>query len=160
LPARSSPPPRVPYFYHNWGMPMPKLLLLLTCAPLFAQDMGEAELRALVAKSPRLSLQQTELRIQPPAAGWAPEVVSSVAIDENGVIYVADRENGRIQRFDLQGKYIGEWANLGKTFSLRFNEGALWIGTQPRNKPNGAPGWLMKLDRRTGAVLGYVESTG
>jgi DNA-binding beta-propeller fold protein YncE len=84
----------------------------------------------------------------------------AIAIDENGVIYVADRENGRIQRFDLQGRYLGEWSNLGKTFSLRLSQGALWIGTQPRNQPNGAPGWLMKIDRRTGSVLGYVESTG
>jgi DNA-binding beta-propeller fold protein YncE len=279
-----------------------KLLCSLMCLPLAAQDVGEAQLRALVAKSPRLSLQQTELRIQPPSAGWALEMVSSVAmdgkgviyllqrgnhadpviavdqkgrvlrswgrglykiphsiridpagnvwttdaqssmvykftpegkklieisvggqpknaksqfcgttdiafapggrifisdgyanarileytaegkrvrqwgtpgtgpgqfklphgiaIDENGTVYVADRENGRIQRFDLEGHYRGEWSNLGKTFSLKLAEGALWIGTQPRNLPNGAPGWLMKIDRRTGAVLGYVESTG
>jgi DNA-binding beta-propeller fold protein YncE len=84
----------------------------------------------------------------------------AIAVDENGVIYVADRENGRIQRFDLQGHYQGEWSNLGKTFSLKLSGGALWIGTQPRNQPNGAPGWLMKIDRRTGQVLGYVESTG
>jgi len=277
-------------------------LAVLACAPLLAQDAAEIQLRALVAKSPRLPLQQTELRIQAPSTGWALEMVSSVAmdsgkviyllqrgdradpiiavdqkgrvlrswgrglfklphsirvdptgniwttdaqssmvykftpegkkllaievggqpknaksqfcgttdiafapngrifisdgyanarileytaegrrvrqwgtpgtgpgqfhlphsiaIDENGVIYVADRENGRIQRFDLTGRYLGEWSNLGKTFSLRLNGGALWIGTQPRDQPNGAPGWLMKIDRRTGAVLGCVESTG
>lgn len=84
----------------------------------------------------------------------------AIAVDENGVIYVADRENGRIERFDLNGKYLGEWSNLGKTFSLKLSGGALWIGTQPRNQPNGAPGWLMKIDRGTGKVLGYVESTG
>lgn len=83
-----------------------------------------------------------------------------IAIDEKGIVYVADRENGRIQRFTLQGKYIGEWTNLGKTFSLKSALGALWIGTQPRNQPNGAPGWLMKIDRNTGAVLGLVNSTG
>ena len=54
-----------------------------------------------------------------------------------------------IQRFDLRGRYLGEWSNLGKTFSLKLAEGALWIGTQPRNQPNGAPGWLMKIDRRS-----------
>jgi hypothetical protein len=37
----------------------------------------------------------------------------SIQIDENGVVYVADRENGRIQKFDLNGKFLGEipvWA--------------------------------------------------
>ena len=81
-----------------------------------------------------------------------------IAADERGVLYVADRENGRIQRFDLEGKYLGEWSNLGKTFAVTSAAGALWIGTQPRNEPNGAPGWLMKVDRDTGRVLGYVES--
>jgi streptogramin lyase len=81
-----------------------------------------------------------------------------LTIDEEGIVYVADRENGRIQRFDLEGRYLGEWPHLGKTFSITARGGALWIGTQPRNEPNGAPGWLMKIDRRTGKVLGAVES--
>jgi len=86
-------------------------------------------------------------------------LVHSVQVDENGVIYVADRENGRIQRFDLEGKYLGEWTNLGKTFSVTLRRGGLYIGTQPRNLPNGSPGWLMSIDRKTGKVLGYVENT-
>lgn len=83
-----------------------------------------------------------------------------IAIDENGVIYVADRENGRIQKFDLNGKFLGEWVGFGKTFSLDLRGSAIWIGTQRRKEPNGSPGWLMKLDRQTGKLLGYVESTG
>ena len=26
------------------------------------------------------------------------------------MIYVADRENARVQRFDREGRYLGEWA--------------------------------------------------
>ena len=84
----------------------------------------------------------------------------AIAVAPDGTIYVADRENGRIQRFNQLGKYIGEWGNLGKTFSLKFALGELWIGTQPRNQPNGAPGWLMKIDHKTGSVIGVVASTG
>lgn len=83
-----------------------------------------------------------------------------IAIDSENMVYVADRENGRIQRFDLEGKFLGMWTGLGKTFSLAIQGGALWIGTQPRNEPNGAAGWLMKIDRKSGRVLGVVESTG
>jgi DNA-binding beta-propeller fold protein YncE len=83
-----------------------------------------------------------------------------IAIDEDDTIFVADRENGRIQRFTLEGAYRGEFGGLGKTFSVTVAGGALWIGTQPRDEPNGAPGWLMKLDRKTGKVLGVVESPG
>jgi hypothetical protein len=83
----------------------------------------------------------------------------SVQVDADGIVYVADRENGRVQRFDQQGKYLGEWDQYGKTFGLRIVGDALWLATTPRG-PNGVAGWLIKLDRKTGKVLGYVESTG
>ena len=54
----------------------------------------------------------------------------SIQIDENNIIYVADRENGRIQRFDLRGKYLGEWAQYGKTFGLKLEKDALWLSTR------------------------------
>ncbi len=81
-----------------------------------------------------------------------------IAIDEQGVVYVADRQNGRLQRFDLNGKYLGEWADLGMVTAVTIRDGALWIGTQQRNQPTGADGWLMKIDRQSGKILGYVES--
>lgn len=83
-----------------------------------------------------------------------------IAVDERNILYVADRENGRIQRFDLNGKFLGAWDHLGKTFSITFRNGELWIGTQPRTSPNGMDGWMMKIDRNTGAILGYVETPG
>ncbi len=79
----------------------------------------------------------------------------------NGIVYVADRQNGRIQRFTLDGRYLGEWSHLGKTFSISVAaDGNLWIGTHPRNVANEAPGWLVNVDRSTGKVLGYVDSPG
>jgi streptogramin lyase len=78
----------------------------------------------------------------------------SIQIDENGIIYVADRENGRVQRFDMEGKYLGEWDPYGKTFGLKLDKNAIWLTTQPRSLPNNSPGWLIKLDRKSGEVLG------
>src|SRR5437667_5211413 len=84
-----------------------------------------------------------------------------IAIDAQNIIYVADRENGRIQRFNLDGHYIGEWADLAKTFSLKITPaGAPWIGSQPRNVPNRTEGWTVKVDRRTGKALGTIPSGG
>lgn len=81
-----------------------------------------------------------------------------IAVDEEGIVYVADRQNGRLQRFDAAGKYLGEWANLGMVTTVAISGGALWIGTQQRNEPTGATGWLMKIDRHSGRILGYIGS--
>ncbi len=84
-----------------------------------------------------------------------------IAIDDDGSLCVADRENGRIQRFTLDGVYLGEWSHLGKTFSLTAGRtGDLWIGTQPHNVANGVEPWLVRVDRRTGRILGAIESGG
>ena len=96
------------------------------------------------------------------AAGTGPgqfRLPHSIQIDKSGTIYVADRENGRIQRFDLEGKYLGEWAHLGKTFGLTLDGDAIWLSSIPRG-PNSVPGWLIKVDRASGRPLGYVDSEG
>ena len=83
----------------------------------------------------------------------------SIQIDAAGLVYVADRENGRVQRFDQRGKFLGEW-NYGKTFSLKADGAFMWLATQPPQRPNLSPGWLLKVDTRTGKIAGWVPATG
>lgn len=87
-------------------------------------------------------------------------IVHSIVVGPEGVIYVADRENGRIHRFDLDGKLLGTWTGFGKTFSLALDGDAIWLTSQPRDLPNLVPGWLIKVDRATGRLLGVVHSEG
>jgi DNA-binding beta-propeller fold protein YncE len=37
-----------------------------------------------------------------------------IAIDSAGTVYIADRENSRVQLFDLQGKFLAEWADIAR----------------------------------------------
>ncbi len=84
-----------------------------------------------------------------------------IAVDESGTVYVADRENGRIQRFTAQGKFVDEWPNLGKAFSIRLSGGAAWAGVQPGVVANGSSGWLIRMDRETGKILGtWIPAAG
>ncbi len=84
----------------------------------------------------------------------------SIQIDATGVVYVADRENGRIQRFDQRGRFLGEWTGFGKTFGLKADGPAMWLATQPRQQPNLSPGWLLKVEAASGALLGWAPSAG
>ena len=82
-----------------------------------------------------------------------------ITIDKDNILYVADRENGRVQRFDLDGKFLGEWP-LGRTYCVDARAGVIWASMQTIDTPVPSPGWIVKLDRKTGKVLGSVESNG
>jgi streptogramin lyase len=60
-------------------------------------------------------------------AGSAPgqfRLPHGITIDRDNIIYVADRENGRVQKFDLDGNFLGEWP-LGRTYSVRASGGTI-----------------------------------
>lgn len=42
----------------------------------------------------------------------------SIAVDREGRVYVADRENYRLQVFDADGKFLTQWRNIGSPWGL------------------------------------------
>lgn len=63
-------------------------------------------------------------------------LVHSLVIDETKRVYVADRENHRIQIFDLDGKYLTEWSHIGVPYTLYVGpDGAIFMcGLEPGAK--------------------------
>ena len=81
----------------------------------------------------------------------------SVVVDEAGIAYVADRENARIQKFDRTAGGLGEIAGQGRMYAVALStRGTLWASMSPLGEPPGSPGWLVKMDRASGKLLGYV----
>jgi DNA-binding beta-propeller fold protein YncE len=81
------------------------------------------------------------------------DVPHSIAIDAQGLLYVADRGNGRIQVFDADGNYIRETAHPGTPCGLHFSaDGNLYLA-------HGHTGQVMKLDS-AGKVLGVTGRQG
>lgn len=80
-------------------------------------------------------------------------VPHSIVIDEDDLLYVADRENRRIQVFDTDGNYVRGWLYWGMACSLELHGDFIYMTT-------GFDGQLVKLDRATGAVLGVAGRPG
>ena len=49
------------------------------------------------------------------------QVVHAIAVSPQGHVYVADRENGRLQWFDPQGQFLGQWTYGGQLFTVAFS---------------------------------------
>jgi DNA-binding beta-propeller fold protein YncE len=58
-------------------------------------------------------------------------LVHSVATDAQGRVYVADRENHRVQMFGDQGNYLGQWNNLHRPCGLHIQGDRAYIGQLP-----------------------------
>jgi DNA-binding beta-propeller fold protein YncE len=55
-------------------------------------------------------------------------LVHNIACDDAGLVYVADRENHRVQVFDGNGKYQGQWNNLARPCGLFVTRGKEPLG--------------------------------
>ncbi|MBM4028476.1 MAG: hypothetical protein FJ280_24235 [Planctomycetes bacterium] len=60
----------------------------------------------------------------------------AIVADTHGRLYVADRDNARIQVFDTRGKLLAVWADLITPWGLHLTQaGELWVcGSSPRKK--------------------------
>jgi DNA-binding beta-propeller fold protein YncE len=72
----------------------------------------------------------------------------SIALDQAGRVFVADRGNKRIQAFEPDGKFVSEW-HVGTPYGLAFTPaGELWM-TDMQSKQ------LKRLDDK-GSVVGHI----
>ena len=81
----------------------------------------------------------------------------SIAIDRQSRVFVADRENNRIQIFDQEGKFLAQWTQFGRPSGITFDDqGRIFVpDSESDNLQN--PGWEMGI-RIGDASSGWVRS--
>jgi hypothetical protein len=92
-----------------------------------------------------------------PGAGPGQFKLPHGIVADAGTLYVADRENGRIQAFTPGGTFLREIGDLGRVLAVQTGAGGkLWAAVAPSEEPPGAAGWLLELDGSTGHLEGYI----
>ena len=82
-----------------------------------------------------------------------------IAVAPNRDLYIADRENGRIQWFTKEGRYRGKWDYGGRLYSLVFGtKNDVYFTARSKQAAVDAEGWLVRVDAKTGRVIGRIES--
>jgi streptogramin lyase len=77
----------------------------------------------------------------------------SVVVDKAGRVYVADRENARIQIFDSDGRFLTQWTGIGYPYGLQITpDQHIWM-------VDGGFDRIVELDPH-GKILGAIGSPG
>ena len=104
-----------------------------------------------------------------PLRWWNPGAVNiahNIATDKDGWVYVADRENQRVQVFDRNGKYETQWNNMARPCGLYIDTsgdqtvyvGELGVAIGPNSQASGLGPriTIMDVQGNTLAKLGDV----
>jgi len=85
------------------------------------------------------------------------QIPHGIAVDRNGTVFVADRENSRLQLFSPAGKFLDEWTTIPRPCEITFDKAGnvyiaelgyragMWPGTSPPS-PNAPGGRVSVFD--------------
>ena len=95
--------------------------------------------------------------------GYGPgefHVLHALALDSRGRLFVADRENNRIQIFDQEGEHLATWTQFGRPSGISFDgHGNIYVADSESDDVQN-PGWEMGLrigDAKSGWIRYFVR---
>ena len=83
----------------------------------------------------------------------------ALALDSQGRLFVADRENLRIQIFDQEGNFIDEWPQFGRTSGIAISSNdTLYVAAQNDAYPGFKTG-IYVASTMDGSIKGLISDT-
>jgi DNA-binding beta-propeller fold protein YncE len=87
-------------------------------------------------------------------------VPHGIACDRNGVIYVADRENSRIQMFSPEGEFLDQWTDIARPCQVAFDQlGNLYVA-ELGYRAGMWPGTVAPTPHATGGRVSIFDPQG
>jgi DNA-binding beta-propeller fold protein YncE len=87
-------------------------------------------------------------------------VPHGIAVDHNGTVFVADRENSRIQRFSPAGQFLGEWSNVARPCQVTFDAGGNLFVAELGYRAGMWPGTFAPTPEATGGRVSVLDTEG
>lgn len=87
-------------------------------------------------------------------------VPHGIAIDRDGVVYVADRENSRIQRFDADGRFIDQWNDIARPCQVHCDDAGVIYVAELGYRAGMWPGTVPPTPDATGGRVSIFDSNG
>jgi sugar lactone lactonase YvrE len=95
-------------------------------------------------------------------SGSAPgrfRVPHALALDSRGRLFVADRDNNRIQIFDQEGEFIAAWTQFGRPSGLFIDANDVLYVSDNQSNAERNPGWPRGIrigSARDGVVTAFI----
>jgi DNA-binding beta-propeller fold protein YncE len=83
-----------------------------------------------------------------------------IAVDRQGTVYVADRENSRIQLFSPDGDFVAEWADIARPCQVAFDGAGNLFVAEVGYRAGMWPGILPPTPNPTGGRVSVLNSRG
>ncbi len=85
-------------------------------------------------------------------------VPHGIAIDREGVVYVADRENSRVQLFTPRGKFISEWTDLARPAQVYIDRSGKFFVAELGYRAGMWPGTTAPTPDATGGRVSIFDT--
>lgn len=88
------------------------------------------------------------------------KIPHGIAIDKQGTLYVADRENDRLQLFSPEGDYLSEWTGIARPCEVLIdNDGIIYVA-EVGYRAGMWPGTFPPTPDATGGRISIFDPTG